>query len=61
MVKIEKNPGGTPIEVYDGLRKALAENRPQFFLDVASVRFTASIDPARRHRRESSRTGGVRG
>jgi len=39
MVKTEKNPGGTPIEVYDGLRKALAENRPQFFLDVASGPF----------------------
>lgn len=39
MVKTVKNPGGTPIEVYDGLRKALAENRAQFFLDVASGPF----------------------
>jgi non-heme chloroperoxidase len=39
MVKTEKNPDGTPIEVFDGFRKALAENRAQFFLDVASGPF----------------------
>ncbi|CAH3422111.1 alpha/beta fold hydrolase [Enterobacter roggenkampii] len=39
MVKTETNPGGTPIEVFDGFRKALAANRPQFYLDVASGPF----------------------
>jgi non-heme chloroperoxidase len=39
MVKTEKNPGGTPIEVFDAFRKALAANRAQFFLDVASGPF----------------------
>jgi non-heme chloroperoxidase len=39
MLKTEKNPGGTPIEVFDGFRKALAANRSQFFLDVASGPF----------------------
>ena len=39
MLKTEKNPGGTPIEVFDGFRKALAENRAQFFLDLASGPF----------------------
>jgi non-heme chloroperoxidase len=39
MVKTEKNPDGTPIEVFDGFRKALAANRAQFFLDVASGPF----------------------
>src|SRR5580692_6499980 len=39
MVKTGKNPGGTPIEVFDGFRKALAENRAQFFLDVPSGPF----------------------
>jgi len=34
MVKTEKNPDGTPIEVFDSFRRALAENRAQFFLDV---------------------------
>jgi non-heme chloroperoxidase len=39
MVKSATNPGGTPIEVFDGLRKALAANRAQFYLDVASGPF----------------------
>lgn len=39
MVKTEQNPGGTPIEVFDGFRKALAANRAQFYLDVASGPF----------------------
>src|SRR5579863_27363 len=39
MVKTEKNPGGTPIEAFDGFRKALAGNRAQFFLDVPSGPF----------------------
>lgn len=39
MVKTESNPGGTPIEIFDGFRKALADNRAQFFLDVASGPF----------------------
>jgi non-heme chloroperoxidase len=39
MVKTEKNPGGTPVEVFDGFRKALAANRAQFFLDVPSGPF----------------------
>ncbi|WP_404337239.1 alpha/beta fold hydrolase [Sphingomonas sp. MMS12-HWE2-04] len=39
MLKTEANPGGTPIEVFDGFRQALAANRAQFFLDVASGPF----------------------
>ncbi len=39
MVKTGDNPGGTPIEVFDEFRKALAANRSQFFLDVASGPF----------------------
>jgi len=39
MVKTETNPAGTPIEVLDGLRKALAANRAQFFLDVPTGPF----------------------
>lgn len=39
MVKTENNPGGTPIEVFDGFRKALAANRAQFFLDVPTGPF----------------------
>jgi non-heme chloroperoxidase len=39
MLKTEENPGGTPIEVFDGYRKALAANRSQFYRDVASGPF----------------------
>ncbi|MEQ0826973.1 alpha/beta fold hydrolase [Enterobacter dykesii] len=39
MVKTDTNPGGTPIDVFDGFRKALAANRAQFYLDVASGPF----------------------
>ena len=39
MVKSDKNPGGLPIEVFDGFRTALAANRAQFYLDVASGPF----------------------
>ncbi len=39
MVKSARNPGGTPIEVFDGFRTALAANRAQFYLDVASGPF----------------------
>jgi len=34
MVKTEKNPAGLPISVFDGLRAAYLENRPQFYRDI---------------------------
>jgi non-heme chloroperoxidase len=39
VVKTPANPGGLPIDVFDGLRKALAGNRAQFYLDFASGPF----------------------
>ncbi len=39
MVKTPGNPGGLPIEVFDGFRAALASNRAQFFRDVPSGPF----------------------
>lgn len=39
MVKTETNPDGTPIEVFDGFRAALAANRAQFFIDVPAGPF----------------------
>lgn len=39
MVKKASNPGGLPIDVFDGFRKALAEDRSQFYLDVPSGPF----------------------
>jgi non-heme chloroperoxidase len=34
MLKTPANPLGAPIEVFDGLRTALAANRPQFYRDI---------------------------
>jgi non-heme chloroperoxidase len=39
MVKSDKNPGGTPIELFDGARTALAANRSQYYLDLPSGPF----------------------
>jgi non-heme chloroperoxidase len=39
MVKKESNPGGTPIEAFDGYRAALAANRAQLYLDIPSGPF----------------------
>lgn len=39
MIKTKENPGGTPIEVFDGLRTALAANRAEFYLEFASGPF----------------------
>jgi non-heme chloroperoxidase len=39
MLKTPENSDGTPIEAFDGLRKALAANRSQFYLDLASGPF----------------------
>src|SRR6185436_17217847 len=39
MLKTPANPGGLPIEVFDGLRKALADNRAQFYRDLPSGPF----------------------
>jgi len=39
MVKSDKNPDGVPMEVFDGIREALAANRAQFFLDLPSGPF----------------------
>ncbi len=39
MLKTASNPGGLPMEVFDGFRSALAANRAQFFLDVPAGPF----------------------
>jgi len=39
MAKTDTNPGGIPVEVFDGFRKALIANRAQFYLDVPSGPF----------------------
>ena len=39
MLKTPGNPGGIPMEVFDGIRGALAANRAQFFRDFAAGPF----------------------
>ena len=39
MLKSPNNPGGLPMEVFDGFRAAYLADRAQFFLDVASGPF----------------------
>ena len=35
MVKSDKNPGGLPIDVFDGLRKSVLTDRSQFWMDLS--------------------------
>ncbi|QTO21313.1 alpha/beta fold hydrolase [Burkholderia seminalis] len=39
MLKTPSNPEGLPLDVFDGLRKGLAKNRAQFFVDVPAGPF----------------------
>ncbi|WP_444909246.1 alpha/beta fold hydrolase [Microbulbifer sp. TRSA005] len=39
MLKTNTNPGGLPLEVFDGIRKGSLENRSQLYLDIASGPF----------------------
>jgi non-heme chloroperoxidase len=39
MLKTAANPGGLPLEVFDGLRQQLAANRAQFYRELASGPF----------------------
>lgn len=39
MLRTSDNPGGLPLEVFDGIRKASLENRSQLYIDLASGPF----------------------
>lgn len=39
MLQTKNNPGGLPLEVFDGFRKALIDNRAQFYLDIPAGPF----------------------
>src|SRR5262245_33752498 len=39
MLKTAANPGGLPIEVFDGLRQQLAANRSRFYIDLPTGPF----------------------
>jgi non-heme chloroperoxidase len=42
MLKTAANPGGLPIEVFDGIRKGVASDRSQFFKDLTTPFFGAN-------------------
>jgi non-heme chloroperoxidase len=42
MVKSEKNPGGLPIEAFDGIRAAVQNDRSQFFKDLTGQFYSAN-------------------
>ena len=48
MLKTAANPGGLPIEVFDGFRAALLANRAQFFRDVPAGPFYGFNRPGAR-------------
>jgi non-heme chloroperoxidase len=39
MLKTAANPGGLPMDVFDGIRKGVTENRSQFYKDLATPFF----------------------
>ncbi len=47
MLKTAANPGGLPMEVFDGFRAGVADNRAQFFHDVPSGPFYGFNRPVR--------------
>lgn len=47
MLKTEKNPGGLPREVFDGIRKGVADNRTQFFKDIVTPFYGYNRDGAK--------------
>jgi non-heme chloroperoxidase len=42
MLKTAANPGGLPIEVFDGMRKGVSADRSQFFKDLTTAFFGAN-------------------
>ena len=52
MLKTASNPGGLPIEVFDGIRAASIANRSQLYKDLVSGRSSASTAQGRRFRRD---------
>ena len=42
MIKSPTNPGGTPMEVFDGIRAGVAGDRPQYFKDLSGPFYGAN-------------------
>lgn len=47
MLKTDKNPEGTPLSAFDGIRKGVRADRSQFFKDLAPVFFGAKSEGAK--------------
>jgi non-heme chloroperoxidase len=47
MLKTEANPGGLPIEVFDGIRAGVAADRSQFFKDLTTPFYGANREGAK--------------
>jgi non-heme chloroperoxidase len=47
LLQTAENPGGTPLEVFDGFRNAVLANRAQFMKDLAVIYFGADIPEAK--------------
>lgn len=47
MLKTEKNPGGLPIGVFDGIRAGVLKDRSQFYKDVSAAFFGANRPDSR--------------
>lgn len=44
MLKTDANPAGTPLEVFDGIRRGTGDDRSQFFKDLTTPFFGANRD-----------------
>src|SRR5216684_3155890 len=47
MLKTEANPGGLPIDVFDGIRAGVLADRSQFFKDLSGPFYGANRDGAK--------------
>jgi non-heme chloroperoxidase len=47
MLKTDANPGGLPIDVFNGLRNSVATVRPQFYKDLSAPFYGANLPEAR--------------
>ena len=43
MLKTESNPGGLPIDVFDGIRKGVATDRSQYYMDLSKPFYGANL------------------
>jgi hypothetical protein len=59
MLKTESNPEGLPIEVFDGFRNGVTDNRAQFYVHVAAGPFYGFSRDGTKVYQEARDSGGV--